>query len=633
MNLTTFLFKMEKRTRRCYETLLPSCAFAYKQEYCDPVSTFTSWLDAVPYDPSFNLNTVLPTSVKQELLQKADLYCSKSFYILGSSFSFPSDIDWHLDFKSGFRWPANLVHTKIRSATPEHADLKTPWELSRFHHAITLSLAYRVSGSEEYLQEFKKSLKSWIECNPTGLGVNWTCPMDVAIRAVNWLIAIALLGEALFHSFYDDFLPLVLKSLWDHGEFLRNHLEWNGPNANSGANHLLCNLAGLFTIGVFFSTTCNGNKWMRFAHSQIANQAHRQVLSDGVHFERSPAYHRLCTELFLWSNALANSFDYPFPDSFTETIHKMQNFPRSYMKPSGIPCSFGDNDSGRFIAPFYSTNSDHSYLGFSASEESQFVIDRYLVDGTKYVSGSCDRNSSFPDGGFYFFSNTRAHLSIRAGMLAYDGTHAHNDQLSFELTLDNRDVFVDRGTGSYLSRDRDFFRSTSSHNTFQINNAEQNPLGPGLFDLADDTQTTVEELGSGRLKAYHVGFRSLSRSAAKYCRAFSLADDSLVIEDSFDTVEKDDLNIWYFHLAPGLSVYQVGSECRILSSAKHELCVLSPSQEMDCIIRKSKHSCEYGEFASADTICYSSILTHTDDSRFSFTILWRGSPEERCHTK
>ena len=57
-------------------------------------------------------------------------------------------IDWHVDFKSGWRWASTSWHRDIAGG-PLGADLKVPWELARLQHLPQLAVA------SEYAQKTK----------------------------------------------------------------------------------------------------------------------------------------------------------------------------------------------------------------------------------------------------------------------------------------------------------------------------------------------------------------------------------------------------------------------------------------------------------------------------------------------
>ena len=87
-------------------------------------------------------------------LRQADAIREHRFDLLGSGDVYLRErIDWHADFKSGHRWPLDH-HTRLVLVAPEGGfDVKVPWELSRFHHAVRLGQAYLYTGDEGYAQE------------------------------------------------------------------------------------------------------------------------------------------------------------------------------------------------------------------------------------------------------------------------------------------------------------------------------------------------------------------------------------------------------------------------------------------------------------------------------------------------
>ena len=126
----------------------------------------------------------------------------RRFDLLGSGPSRPLDangsIDWHRDFKSGTRWDPNTFYLDVTIVRGDGSDIKVPWELSRFQHLSVLGQAYRLAShrlpgdeadalASAAAAEAAAQIDEWIESNPRGLGVNWACTMDIAIRAFNWI--------------------------------------------------------------------------------------------------------------------------------------------------------------------------------------------------------------------------------------------------------------------------------------------------------------------------------------------------------------------------------------------------------------------------------------------------------------
>jgi hypothetical protein len=98
--------------------------------------------------------------------------------------------------KSGYRWSAKKFYKDIKFGDKPGVDVKVPWGLSRMQHLPQLTLLYSSYHDKnssikynKYSQEFRNQILDFISTNPVGYGVNWACPMDVAIRAINWLVS------------------------------------------------------------------------------------------------------------------------------------------------------------------------------------------------------------------------------------------------------------------------------------------------------------------------------------------------------------------------------------------------------------------------------------------------------------
>ena len=124
---------------------------------------------------------------------------------------------------------------------------------------------------------------------------------------------------------------------------------------------------------------------------------------------------------------------------------------------------------------------------------------------------------AFPNFGLYVFHTSRFYLALRCGHLTTGNAgHAHNDQLSFVLSVDGIPFIEDPGSYLYtaLPEERIRFRSTSMHNTLALANQEQNPLEPGLsglFRMDDRARGRVVDVSPDRFEAEHEGFGAIHR--------------------------------------------------------------------------------------------------------------------------
>ena len=281
-------------------------------------------------------------------------------------------IDWQKDFKSGFRWNAKKWYREQRYGYFPGADIKVPWELSRFQHLPQLAIFSLVDPklAKENTREFRNQVLDFIAFNPPRMGVNWTCTMDVAIRAANMLIAYDMFSQIDRWKILDvRFKQIFSNSIFEHGEFIVNNLEYSEYLTS---NHYLSDIAGLLFIGAYLDKV----EWISFSASELLREVKKQFYDDGGNFESSTSYHRLSGELILFSTALLqrlmserkvkhisykisggrlkiqglyDEYLKELPQNFIDRFFKIGRFTFDVMKPSGEVPQIGDNDSGRFI--------------------------------------------------------------------------------------------------------------------------------------------------------------------------------------------------------------------------------------------------------------------------------------------
>ena len=302
-----------------------------------------------------------PKSIEQTI-NDADEICNHIFDLLGSGKTeLGKEIEWHLDFKSGFRWGPKEYYlwTGKHVTLDDDSDVKVPWELSRCQHFVTLGKAYWYTGNERYAKEFVNQIESWIVQNPVELGVNWACAMDVAIRAVNWIWGYYFFCDS--QSLTKEFRIEFFKSLFLHGRHIINNLEFGYIRGN----HYLSDIVGLVYLGIIFQETKEGKKWLERGLSALEEEMKFQVYPDGVGFEGSISYHRLVAELFLSATLLCLKNGIDFPLWYMDRLEKMIEFVMYYTKPDGTAPQLGDNDDGRLhiLSNYGNWNRvDHRYL-------------------------------------------------------------------------------------------------------------------------------------------------------------------------------------------------------------------------------------------------------------------------------
>jgi len=511
------------------------------------------------------------------IVKRADQAVDFVFDLLGSG---PMDLKkigesfWHADFKSGHRWNPHVFFADIpHDAHVPGADIKVPWELSRCGHFVTLAQASCLTGDMKYARAFSTQLESWIQSNPPKYGVNWACPMDMALRACNWLAAWDIFQHSpgLEKTFKDKFSL----SLWEHGNHIYRHLEWGG---DVSTNHYLSNLLGLVYIGL----ALNQKKWIVFAQDEFSKEIFRQTYDDGFDYEGSTSYHRLVLEIFLFYGLLCQRNRgrvRALESVFLERLRSMFEVVLQVSANDGTVPSIGDNDSGHVHVFLNRDDNDMGYLsGLGAvllNVPSLKIQDRAMPSELLWLFGrdGSDRHQrmkGLPAKAIASKKPSQSGLLTLRGpsdflvfSAAPNGTrgvggHTHNDKLSFCLWVNGEWFLIDPGTGVYTPDPelRDRLRSTLAHNTVAIDGKEQNTIRQGsLFSLANEAFVSVDHWERDRcIQARHTGYGRL-RPAVIHNREIRRESDPLrwVITDDLEGAGSKTLQ-WTFVMGPGIEV-------------------------------------------------------------------------------
>jgi len=483
-------------------------------------------------------------------------------------------IDWQLDFKSGHRWSERTWFRDVRFGHLPGIDVKVPWELARGQHLPLLALCFGLDGGEGEraelcLRELQSQILDFIATNPPRFGVNWRVPMDVAIRAVNWIAAVDL-SAGYGAVFPPEFQAVLTRSLHEHGTHIQHHLEWD-PRYR--ANHYLADVVGLLFIGASLGRA----EWFDFAASEVLAETEFQFLPDGGGFEASTSYHRLSAEMVGYATALLLRTERATPDS--ERLARIFAFSRLLRKPSGNSPQIGDNDSGRLFkfvptvkdadGVWQENSLDHRHLddlaaglaGHSTTLEAALVVGlargRSLelpavspIESLGICPSPADsspsrvvrirvpgddlrrdlRTLAWPDFGLYLFRSSRIYLLVRCGPIGVNGRgpHAHNDQLAVELSIDGVDWLTDPGSYVYtaLPERRDQYRSVHAHCAPQLGDLEPGRLTLGDFWLGDEAQAECLAFGPSMFEGAHHGFGKI------VVRRVIVHDDHISIVDN-----------------------------------------------------------------------------------------------------
>ena len=519
-------------------------------------------------------------SAAAETIAAADRVLRHEFDLLGSGPFTPrhpersdrnhyAPIDWSIDPIRGLRFPEGFSHRawKFDTMRPGNADIKLPWELGRCQHFATLGQAYRLTGDERFAREIVDQIGDFMDAHPPGVGVQWTCTMDVGLRAVSWCIGLTLIARC--RSVDDAEWLTLYHALFDHGIFIEHNLE-NTYEVTS--NHFLSNVLGLHFLTAMLDGLQSAARWRAQCREWLEHEIRVQVLDDGADYESSIPYHRLVAELFLGAARLAAWSGRPLSDAYTSRLRQMIEYFAAVQRPDGLMPIVGDADDGRLhILSEYGTwnPQDGRHLlaaagGFferpewtaAAGERGRWEAAWWGFEPVHNdsVTISPPRVAHFPGAGITVLRTAESYALLTNGCVGTSGfgNHKHNDQLSFEYHVAGVPIVVDAGSYVYTPdpESRNLFRGTAYHNTMAIDGVEQNDMRPEwLFRLFETSHAEHVEVGEhGDALEYtgrHRGYARLPEPVT-HTRHFRLRQRTLTVTDLVDGAGPHVLR-WHFH--------------------------------------------------------------------------------------
>jgi hypothetical protein len=536
------------------------------------------------------------------------------------------ELDWNLDPLSGFDWPLSY-HADINLFRDDGSDVRVVWELNRLAHFITLGRAYAMTDDPKFSAEFFRQVASWREQNPVGLGVNWNCAMEVALRAMNLLAAFELFLRA--PQMTEAELAGLLKMFEQHGAHIRRNLEFSHI---ATSNHYLADVTGLLWLGVMLPELEAAREWREFGLGELLREMDKQVLPDGADYEASTGYHRLKLELFLYSFVLCHLSGIAIEEKYWNKLRGMIGYVRAYLRPDGRAPLIGDSDSGQVLPIVRRTGDDHAYvvaLGAAVFQEPRFKIassppeellwilgEQGVRDYESLPASEPAPSQAFPDAGTYVLRENDLYLLFNASGSGVNGrgSHGHNDALSIEVSACGTAFIVDPGSYVYTAdlSARHRFRSTAYHSTIEVDGAEQNTTEEKApFIIGNEAAPRVISWESGpetdAVTAEHTGYLRLPRPLThRRTVRFEKRQRFWEVEDELLGEGEHDFS-FRFHFAPRIEI-KIRPDGIIEASDKMSgarLLIVASGISVQGALEERFSSLDYGGKAPSVAVCWS----------------------------
>jgi len=305
-------------------------------------------------------------------------------------------------------------------------------------------------------------------------------------------------------------------------KFLSSRLEFHLQ-----ANHLLENAFALYIGGII----TNQKEIKRKGKKLLIRELEEQILSDGMHYERSPMYHLIILERLLDSLNFAMAIGDDLKSVLKSYAIKMTGFAMNWKNLDRIPMM---QDSAYGVALTVP----------EILKYSKMILSEDYPSSSNNMKDSGYRN--LISGSFSLFANVG---SIGP---SYQPGHAHSDELSFELFYNGAPIIVDTGVSTYEKNNRrQKERSTNSHNCIVLGNNSSDVWSGFRVGRRANVKIGLDD--KKKVTATHDGFSILTS------RSFDSSVSSvIIIKDQLNHQSNSSGNygIGFLHLHPDVYLIQ-----------------------------------------------------------------------------
>jgi hypothetical protein len=487
-------------------------------------------------------------------------------------------IRWNFDYARGESTPTRFSPSIDYRDYLVTGDCKVVWEPSRHHQLVVLGRAYRATGDERFAHAVAAQIGSWIDQCPFGYGMQWRSPLELAIRAINWVWAYDLIRDS--KAFDGADLDRFLHSLYLHAWDIQRKFS-RGSSAN---NHVIGEAAGVFIVTSYFPQFRHADAWREDSATLLEQAILAQTYDDGGGREQAFGYHGFVLQFFVSAGIVARRTGRDFSSRYWARVEKMIEYACRLLE-GGPPPTFGDADSGYVLDVGASPADlgDMMAVGAVLFNRPDFkAVARDNREAVRWLLGrdglaQYDALPSPPDhplesvalapSGYYLLqagrraSTDRLSVLFDCGELGYGAiaAHGHADALSFTVRAFGEDLLVDPGTYDYFTYPewRRYFRGTAAHNTVLVDGLDQSTmLGLFLWGQRAHARCLEWQSESGRVTVVgeHDGYSRLA-DPVRHRRTLELdaAARVLTITDELHASSRHDIAL-HFHLA---------AQCRI----------------------------------------------------------------------
>jgi uncharacterized heparinase superfamily protein len=320
------------------------------------------------------------------------------------------------------------------------------------------------------------------------------------------------------------------------------HLERN-LETDIGGNHLVKNTKALLWASCCFERP-HAARWRTLGLRLLDDALTRQILPDGAHIERSPAYQcQVFADLLECRAALGAD---PLGGRLDDALRRLAQATADLAHPDGAVAQFNDAGLDMAYRPRVCLEAYARLFGEAPAPRRVFAL---------------------PQAGFFGARLGDDYVVLDCGRIGPDDlpAHAHGDVLSFELSVAGRRMIVDQGVFEYVEGERrQVSRAAASHNTLSLDGAYMADFF-GAFRCGRRPNVTLRRYEAREdgflLEGAHDGYAHLPGGPV-HLRRFDFSPGAITIEDRLEGRTERAARIGFL-LHPEVEIVEDGESLRL----------------------------------------------------------------------
>lgn len=416
---------------------------------------------------------------------------------------------WSAGFQTDREWGNEFSYSLSYKQKDDIGDARTNWELNRHFQFALLAKAYYATGDKKYAEKLERLFTDWNANNTFLHGISWTSVMEVAIRCIQWTVALAFLRKKGYTA-----NGALLMDMETGIKNMASYIAQHYSRFSSANNHLLVEATAIAYAGF----ALDYKPWKHLAIRILDEELLKQNYEDGVNMEMALHYQTFGMEAYALVMHLMQRNGMAVPASWKGMLGKQCEFVACSMVSETKACEFGDNDEGKIIDLEGGEICHYRYLlqlcslilgkRFERFEKvSESIAWMYpasdIKDVRKFPLWIPSESRTFEQGGYSFLRSNDGkvvigidHAPLGFGSIA---AHGHADALSFQLYVDGKCFLGDPGTYIYHCNleKRNEYRRSCNHNTIWVQGEEQSQImGAFLWGKKAETKLTESAFAS-----------------------------------------------------------------------------------------------------------------------------------------